>query len=95
MSKFRSETFLFLSILISQTFALFPKNKVYCYGIQSSMQGSNYLLLFIFIAIILGIAGFNFQDFSYEENKEEYILLLMAIILAVIYLSQRSKISKK
>ncbi len=59
------------------------------------MQGSNHLILLILFAIIFGLTGFNFGDFGLEENKEQYILLVMALILTVIYLTQRSKLSKE
>lgn len=59
------------------------------------MKKANYLILFIIIAAAFAITGFNFEDFSINENKEEYILFLMAIILGVIYLLNRATLSKK
>ena len=63
--------------------------------ILSTMKRANYLILFIIIAATFAITGFNFEDFSLKENKEEYILFLMAAVLGVIYLINRAALSEK
>lgn len=59
------------------------------------MKKVNYLLFFITIALAFAITGFNFDNFSFEENMKEYTLFIVAIVLGVIYLINPTKISKK
>lgn len=59
------------------------------------MKKTNHILFFIAIAFAFAIAGFNFEDLSFEENSKEYVLLAIAVVLAIIYLVNRTVLSKK
>ena len=53
------------------------------------MRKTTYLSLVILLAAIFAITGFNFENPSFQENTQEYVLLILAIGLGIIYFISR------
>ncbi|HZW76948.1 MAG TPA: hypothetical protein VFF21_01435 [Flavobacteriaceae bacterium] len=54
------------------------------------MKG-NYFIFFVVVAVAFVITGLNFENLGYDENKNEYLLLLMVLMVGLIYIFRRNK----
>lgn len=59
------------------------------------MKRTNYLLFLIILALTFAITGFDFSDLSYEVNKREYILFFVALVLIILYSTNKVRQRKK
>lgn len=59
------------------------------------MKKTRYLNLVIMFAAAFAITGLNFDDLSFQENSREYVLLIIAILLGIVYVINRSRLSNK
>lgn len=54
------------------------------------MKG-NYFIFFVIVAAAFVITGLDFENLSYSENRNEYLLLLMVLLVGLIYIFRRNK----
>lgn len=55
------------------------------------MRQGSFFILFIILAVALMVMGVDFENFSYEENRTEILLLFIVLVIGLIYLIRRNK----
>lgn len=55
------------------------------------MRGGRILIPFILIAVAFVVFGLDFENFSFEENRNELLLVLAVIFIGGVYFLRRNR----
>lgn len=55
------------------------------------MRGGRIFIIFILVAVAFVVYGLDFDNFSFEENRNELLLILAVIFVGGVYFLRRNR----